>query len=619
MQQLSFFESLASEAASQPCGIVPRDYQSEAIDNAFRLWGQGEVGVIVRQPTGTGKTVAGSLIANRWNNQGHEYRTLVLAHEKQLIWQFADEVQDILHETPGVEMASLYVEANRIPKITIASRATLWVKKKQDEDGLDYDVSRLHKFDPFRYRWLLILDEVHRWQATMPSCKHILEWFGQSQHTRRLGLTATPERGDKRTLKKVVSGIAADYRLYDVDGGKCAVSDGWCVPYDQRFVTVEGVDFKAIREVAKDFDKAELEQELSTTTALASMVEPTLNLVGKRRTLIFCVTVAHAKQIASYINAIRQKRIEAGDYPADIFGEAQELDGQSPPDVRKDTYKRHQSGEFQFLVVCGLCREGYNDPGIQAVAVFRPTKSRGLAEQMKGRGCRPLRGCVNSTMSREDRLASIASSDKPNCMIVDLVGVTGMADCASTAHILASGKPDEVIERANKNATAKAVDDPSATIDMADEVRKAQREVEDEREAARLKRVERDRQERIEAERRASLGADVRYSAHAIQQGHGSRAYQPKVGGRMLWGKYKGHAISDVPHSYLRWFVSAMTKMPPWFRQQIMKELGVAAPQRLASMRAAQSVSRAVDGDEINRRLQEAYETAASGLDEAWG
>ena len=99
-----------------------------------------------------------------------------------------------------------------------------------------------------------------------------------------------------------------------------------------------------------------------------------------------------AYRVANHLNA------RAG------FVVAHALDGSTPDLQRREVYARHQRGDFQFLCVCGLCREGYNDPGVGAIAVFRPTKSRSLAEQMKGRGSRPLRGLVDGLETAEERL-----------------------------------------------------------------------------------------------------------------------------------------------------------------------------------------------------------------------
>lgn len=499
MQSLMLFDTPMPFVVLPP-RFAPRDYQHAGIERTFHLWDAGNVGVLFRQPTGTGKTVSGTLIIDRWLQKGDDYRALVLAHERQLIQQFADEIEDILGERPAVEMGSQHCTGKEL--VIVASRQTLRVDDKGEEA-----VSRLYKFNP-NLKWLLVIDEAHRWARKLPSCRPIIEYFEKNPDHRRLGLTATPERTDKTTLANLFPGIASDYRLFDIDGGPCAVNDGWAVPYDQRFVVVDGVDFKNIREVAKDFDKHELERILGESETLAKLVTPMLDLVGERRTIIFNPGTTMAKNVALYINA------KLG------YEAALSLDGGYPDDERKDVYRRHQRGDFQFLSVCGLCREGYNDPGIQAVAVFRPTKSRPLAEQMKGRGCRPLKGIVTNEMTAEQRREAIAASEKPNCMIVDLVGVSGIADCASTASIMAAGKPDEVIERANRNMQQKPADEP---CDVAEEVRKAEREIAAEREKARLEREERLKREQEEMNRLTKLQTEVRYSQRQVGNGQGGR------------------------------------------------------------------------------------------------
>lgn len=517
--------------------FTPRTYQGEAVDNVFRLYGEDVPGAMVRCPTGGGKTLIGAFTADRWLQQGDDYRVIVLAHERQLIKQFADEIHDYFGEKPAIEMGDIHCTGRE--KIIVASRATLYVKEVDGHVGDKEKVSRLFKFDPSK-NWLVIIDEAHRWTKSMSSCRHVIEHFEQNEKSRRLGLTATPERTDKITFAKLFPGVASDYRLYNMDGGPCAVEDGWAVRYDQRFITVEGVDFKGLREVAKDFDKNELEAVLGTQETLAKLCEPMLDLVKDRRTLIFNPGVQMAKDVALYINA------KVG------YEVAKSVDGSYPDDVRTDIYEQHQTGAIQFLSVCGLCREGYNDPGIQAVAIFRPTKSRSLAEQMKGRGCRPLRGCVKNEMTAEERKSAIAASDKPNCMIVDLVGVTGIADCASTAHILAESYPDEVIDRANENMRGK-----SGPCDVAEEVRKAEQELKDEeaerqrkireqeeRAKARLERLARERKEKEEARRRAALDAQVKYTEHEVRHGGGGVVKRDSKGRPMPTAKMLG---------FLRW------------------------------------------------------------------
>lgn len=587
--QLSLFtadELLRKQEQAKPKQgprFVPRDYQQRGIDRAFELFSAGSAGVLFRQPTGSGKTVSGALIAQRWCDQGDDYRCIILAHERQLVRQFADEIEDVLGVRPPIEMADERVRGGKIPKIIVASRQTL-IDREEECDGEKVSTSRLYKF-PSDLNWLVICDECHRWRYGLRSCRHIVDWFAANPKSRRLGLTATPERGDKVTLARLFPDVASDYRLYDASGGPCAVDDGWAVPYEQRFIVVEGVDFKNIREVAKDFDKKELESRLMERETLARLVDPMLDIVGTRRTIIFNPGVDMAKAVAAYINAEAETRRALGQ-PV-TFGEAVSLDGSYPDEARNAVYSRHQSGGFQFLSVCGLCREGYNDPGIQAVAIFRPTKSRALAEQMKGRGCRPLKGVVRSDMTADERRQAIKASAKPNCLIIDLVGVTGMADCVSTAHILAEGKPDVVIERANRNALAKK----DQAVDMAEEIRLAEEELEEERrererkaqqakeeaEARKAKRLEAERKRREEAERTARLRVDVKYTAREVRQGGGgvvrlsSGLEVPGATDNQLWFLRK----NNIPHDPKTLTKNQASRMIGQFKKGV-------APQEIA-------------------------------------
>ena len=107
------------------CSMVPRDYQQHAIDETFRLWAEGHVGALCRLPTGAGKTLTGTMIADIWLQKSEDNRVLILAHERQLIDQFAQEVEEILHIRPAIEMGSIHCTGRE--KIIVGSRQTLYV------------------------------------------------------------------------------------------------------------------------------------------------------------------------------------------------------------------------------------------------------------------------------------------------------------------------------------------------------------------------------------------------------------------------------------------------------------------------------------------------------------
>jgi hypothetical protein len=66
---------------------------------------------------------------------------------------------------------------------------------------------------------------------------------------------------------------------------------------------------------------------------------------------------------------------------------------------------------------CQVLTEGFDEPSIEAIALARPTQSRGLFQQMIGRGLRPYPG-------------------KADCLVIDLVGNSKRHELVSVASLL---------------------------------------------------------------------------------------------------------------------------------------------------------------------------------------
>ena len=86
--------------------ITPRDYQQIGIDNLFAQHAAGSKGSLLVSPTGSGKTVIGALAADRWLQEKPNRKVMVIAHERQLVHQFAEEIEDIIKIEPGIEMGT---------------------------------------------------------------------------------------------------------------------------------------------------------------------------------------------------------------------------------------------------------------------------------------------------------------------------------------------------------------------------------------------------------------------------------------------------------------------------------------------------------------------------------
>ena len=113
--------------------IVPREYQSRDLEKSFELWDSGKRGVLTRAFTGSGKTLMACLKFDRWLQRSPRHRCMVISYEKQLVWQFAQEINDVLGMQPGIEMEAERVEPSFIPPVVVASRQTLMLKRPADD------------------------------------------------------------------------------------------------------------------------------------------------------------------------------------------------------------------------------------------------------------------------------------------------------------------------------------------------------------------------------------------------------------------------------------------------------------------------------------------------------
>lgn len=619
--QTTLFETTEPVDPGSRSDIIPRYYQTVAHDETFRLFDSGTRGVLTRAWTGSGKTLVSCLEMDTWLQRGPNYRCMVISYEQELVHQFSREVWDYLGRIAGIEMSDQRVDYDTMPEIVIASRASLlcWPspKPKQLEQLAEYGItdtgsccarhvkqflkylkankaepeevrdeiarlnmepeahngqwSRVHRFD-WHYNWLLVFDEAHKHAYHLRTVGPLIDWFTQNPETRWTGMTATPKRGDGVSIgHKMFPGVALDMPLCK-PGEPCGVADGWAVPYIQRYIEVEGVDFRSVSRLGKDFDEADLQRVLGKEETLAKLVEPLLDMAEDRQTLIFSPGVQMAKDVAEYINARSRCVCTCGEtkwHPILLIGDgaacpncgrladtsdidkqpdqAKELDGDVPSHDRTPIYEDHQEGRFQFLSICGLCREGYNDPNVSCIAVFRPVSkaASSLAEQMKGRGCRALRGLLNAWPledQREQRLEAIASSAKPNCLIVDLVGITGLADCASTIQIYSEGLPDEVVQRAEEILLEQGTE---GDADVEGAIEQAKEEAAEAKARAKAEREAAERHSKELAERRAQAGAEARYTVHEI--GTGSQV-DPKEAGEKQYrfAAFLGMNIKDT-------------------------------------------------------------------------
>ena len=180
-------------------------------------------------------------------------------------------------------------------------------------------------------------------------------------------MTATPDRGDKRSLAAYFDGIAYEYGLKD------AISDGYLCPIMAKTVPLE-IDMNSVKVSIGDFEVNSIAETLEPY--LPQIAEAIMLHASARKTVVFCPLISIAQELASMIPGAR------------------EVNGSSAD--RKETLDWFdQAGKGAVLCNAMLLTEGWDCPSVDCVVVLRPTKIRALYCQMIGRGTRLSPGKTN--------------------------------------------------------------------------------------------------------------------------------------------------------------------------------------------------------------------------------
>lgn len=304
-----------------------RPYQLEAIDKINEHWEEWDRELLVL-PTGCGKTVVFNTIANQ-----RDGKTLILAHREELIEQARDKYHGMFGEVPG----KIKAQEESIRDVTVGSVQTMM---RRDYSGL---------FDT------VIVDEAHH--AVSDSYMNVL---GQFPNAKVLGVTATPDRGDKKSLAKYFDGIAYEYGIRD------AIKDGYLCPITAQTVPLE-IDMTNVKISIGDFQVDSIAESLEPyLEQIAAAIQ--IHAAG-RKTVVFCPLISIAQELA------------------DMIPGAREVNGNSTD--RKETLEWFdKAGPGAVLCNAMLLTEGWDCPSCDCVVVLRPTKIRSLYCQMIGRGTR---------------------------------------------------------------------------------------------------------------------------------------------------------------------------------------------------------------------------------------
>jgi ATP-dependent helicase IRC3 len=349
-----------------------RPYQREAIDAVIAARQRGVRRMVVCLPTGAGKTVIFSHLARLATRQ-----VLVLAHREELLAQAVDKLGRALEGTRVVGLERGTSRAPADAKVLVASLRSL-------------HPGRIGQVLAGRDLGLIIYDECHH--APADDNLRVLRTIGVFERDwpgTLLGFTATTTRGDGQGLDTVFEEIVYARTLPDL------IDQGYLVPL-RGFRITTAADLSRLSTGGSDFDEGELAEAVDVEERNALVARSIQELARDRRTIAFCVTVGHARNLARALNVLG--------VPAGI------VHGELPAAARAEVLADFRAGKLAVVANVGVLTEGFDDPGVACVAMARPTRSEGLYAQCVGRGTRLAPG-------------------KADCLILDFVDASALSLC----------------------------------------------------------------------------------------------------------------------------------------------------------------------------------------------
>lgn len=313
-----------------------RDYQSDLAHSIRLSLRTGRKAPLVVAPTGSGKTVLFSYIADGAGRKGK--RVMILVHRQELL----DQTSRTLRE---FDVQHGMIAAGRMPDpfqhVQLAAVQTVIRRPVAHEPDI------------------IVVDEAHH--ATAGSWKKVIERFPRAV---LLGFTATPERLDGKGLADIFDDLIRGPEVRDL------IQRGFLCP-PVYFAPPNGLDLGGVHTSMGDFAKDEVNAKVDKPTITGDAVEHYRRICHAQPAIAFCASIKHAEHVAEAFRAAGYR--------------AAALDGTLTTEERRDRVRALGDGRLHVMTSCEIVSEGFDLPVCSAAILLRPTKSLALHLQQIGR------------------------------------------------------------------------------------------------------------------------------------------------------------------------------------------------------------------------------------------
>lgn len=303
-------------------------------------------------PTGAGKTIMLSAVAGGLIKKGAE-KICILAHRDELTAQNRDKFGRV---NPDVKTS--VVDAS----------------EKDWSGGAIFamvpTLSRQANLDTMPTLDLLVVDEAHHCAAD--SYRRVIGRAKEINPSLKLfGVTATPNRGDRKGLREIFDNVADQIELGEL------IASGHLVPPRTFIVDVGAQDeLRQVKKLVSDYDMDAVSAIMNTAPINEAVIKHWKEKAENRKTVVFCSTINHAKSVQQ---AFLANNIEA----ALVTGELSDTE-------RAEALASFEQGSARVIVNVAVLTEGWDYQPTSCVILLRPSSYKCTMIQMVGRGLRTV-------------------------------------------------------------------------------------------------------------------------------------------------------------------------------------------------------------------------------------
>lgn len=333
-----------------PARFEPRPYQRKAITAAKAAIADGGRAFVILA-TGLGKTVvAGEVLHDRLTG-ADAGDALIVAHTKDLVRQLE---RAVWRHLPKEVLTSVLTGDDKPPRLEGVICATVESALKAVRGG----------WKPA----IVIVDEAHHVGET----GMFQDLLAELEDVPRLGLTATPWRGDKYDIAEAFGEPV--FKMGIADG----MAEGFLSQVDYRLF-LDQLDWDAVREASEyGLSLGDLNHRLflpQRDEAVIDTLREAWNRTPNPRAVVFCRTIEHAEEFAQLLREAGWRRSECMH------------SGQSKRE-RNILMSEFRDGRVPIVTTVDLLNEGVDVPDVNIICFLRVTHSRRIFVQQLGRGLR---------------------------------------------------------------------------------------------------------------------------------------------------------------------------------------------------------------------------------------